>query len=170
MHIFRQFNVADFKSKAVKIIDDILKRGKLPIIVGGTGLYVWSVVDNLDIPKIAPSSKLRKELEKKSLAEMIALPTATAVRARVTALARTTSVAGAAATSAAAWLARDGAPSPDEARSLLQATVAGNGSNPSFGTIAGTVRVDSIEDAVEIDGGEMAAPVNCSGHGAPTIS
>ena len=52
----------------------------------------------------------------------------------------------------------------------ISATVAGNGSNPSNGTISGTVRVDSIEDAVEIDGGEMAAPVNCSGHGAPTIS
>jgi hypothetical protein len=50
------------------------------------------------------------------------------------------------------------------------AKVAGNGSNPSYGTISGYVRVESIEDAVEIDGGEMAAPVNCSGHLAPSIT
>lgn len=67
----KNFTVADFKEQATLQIQDILKRKKLPIIVGGTGLYIWAVVDNLDIPKVAPSMDLRKELEKKTQPELI---------------------------------------------------------------------------------------------------
>lgn len=66
-----EFTLADFKEQAEEIIKDILSRGKLPIIVGGTGLYVWSLVDNLEMPKVAPDNKLRAELEKKSLPELV---------------------------------------------------------------------------------------------------
>lgn len=66
-----EFTLADFKERAEEIIKDILSRGKLPIIVGGTGLYVWSLVDNLEMPKVAPDNKLRAELEKKSLPELV---------------------------------------------------------------------------------------------------
>ncbi len=65
------FSLADFKKIAINSIYDILKRGKLPIIVGGTGLYVWAIVDNLDIPTVKPNLELRKELEKKSLSELV---------------------------------------------------------------------------------------------------
>jgi len=68
------FTVVDFKERAITRIDDILKRGKLPIIVGGTGLYISSIVDNLDIPKVAPDAALRTELERKNpdeLAQML---------------------------------------------------------------------------------------------------
>lgn len=65
------FTVADFKVQAIAHIDDILKHNKLPIIVGGTGLYIWSVVDNLEIPKVAPNTELRMELEKKTQPELI---------------------------------------------------------------------------------------------------
>jgi tRNA dimethylallyltransferase len=44
------YTVAEYKKNAVKIIKNIQKRGKLPILTGGTGLYVKAVVDNLDIP------------------------------------------------------------------------------------------------------------------------
>jgi len=57
------YTVAEYKEDAVKIIQDIQKRGKLPIMVGGTGLYIKSVVENLDIPKIEANLKLRKEIE-----------------------------------------------------------------------------------------------------------
>jgi tRNA dimethylallyltransferase len=67
------FTLADFKEKAIKAIDDILHREKLPIIVGGTGLYIQSIVDNLEIPKIAPNNELRAELEKKTLDEQVAM-------------------------------------------------------------------------------------------------
>lgn len=67
------FTVADFKERAVIRINDILKRNKLPIMVGGTGLYIRSVVDNLDIPKAAPGMELRKKLENKSSDELVGM-------------------------------------------------------------------------------------------------
>ena len=67
------FSLADFKKAAIEAVRDILQRGKLPIVVGGTGLYIWALLDNLDIPKVQPDSKLRKELESKSLAELVRL-------------------------------------------------------------------------------------------------
>jgi len=57
------YSVADYKHDAIKVIHGILKRGKLPILVGGTGLYVKAVVENLDIPKVAAKPELRKKLE-----------------------------------------------------------------------------------------------------------
>lgn len=67
------FTLADFKERAQAAITDILARGRLPLIVGGTGLYVWTLIDNLDIPRVPPNKKLRKELEKKTLPELVAL-------------------------------------------------------------------------------------------------
>ncbi|MDD5626277.1 MAG: tRNA (adenosine(37)-N6)-dimethylallyltransferase MiaA [Patescibacteria group bacterium] len=60
----QEFTVAQFKQKAIEIIDDIQKRNKTPFLVGGTGLYISSLVDNFDIPAIAPDKKLRSKLEK----------------------------------------------------------------------------------------------------------
>ncbi|MFH1292438.1 MAG: tRNA (adenosine(37)-N6)-dimethylallyltransferase MiaA [bacterium] len=67
----QEFSLADFKKRAVEIIKDIHARGKLPFLVGGTGLYISSLVDNFDIPKIEPDQKLRKELESKTLGELV---------------------------------------------------------------------------------------------------
>ncbi len=66
----KDFSLADYKAVATKSIKDILSRNKLPIVVGGTGLYIQTLVENLDIPKVAPSNEIRKNLEKKSLAEL----------------------------------------------------------------------------------------------------
>jgi len=57
------YTVADYKKDAVTAIRKILKKGKLPILVGGTGLYVRAVVNNLDIPAVAADQKLRLRLE-----------------------------------------------------------------------------------------------------------
>lgn len=46
----RQFNVARYQKLARLAIDDILRRGKLPIIVGGSGLYLQALVDNYKLP------------------------------------------------------------------------------------------------------------------------
>ena len=43
-----KFSVADFKKMCYDKITDIIKRGKVPVIVGGTGLYVSSVVNNMN--------------------------------------------------------------------------------------------------------------------------
>jgi len=59
----RAFSVIRFKKKADKVIADILKRGKLPIIAGGTGFYIQAIVDNIVLPEVKPNLILRKELE-----------------------------------------------------------------------------------------------------------
>jgi tRNA dimethylallyltransferase len=59
-----EFTLADYKKKAVAAIRDILKRGKVPFLVGGTGLYIQAVVDNLEIPAVPPNKKLRAQFEK----------------------------------------------------------------------------------------------------------
>lgn len=58
------YTVAEYKHDAIEAIRAILKNRKLPILIGGTGLYVKAVIDNLDIPNVPPDAKLRAELEK----------------------------------------------------------------------------------------------------------
>lgn len=60
----KTLTLAEYKKLALKAIDGILKRGKLPIVVGGTGLYVQALVDNLKIPEVPPNMKLRAKLSK----------------------------------------------------------------------------------------------------------
>jgi len=61
-----KFNVANFKKMADATIVDILSRGKLPILCGGTGFYIDAVAKNILIPEVPPNEKLRKVLEKKT--------------------------------------------------------------------------------------------------------
>ena len=56
------FTVADFKNSAKKIITDINKRDGLPFLVGGTGLYINSLVYNLDFTETKPDYEYRNEL------------------------------------------------------------------------------------------------------------
>lgn len=60
------YNVAKFKKQAIKHIEDILSRGKVPIICGGTGFWIKAIVDDVSFPKVKPDWKLREKLEKKS--------------------------------------------------------------------------------------------------------
>ena len=64
------FTVANFKECAEKAIEKIFAKNKTPIIVGGTGLYIQAIVDNIVLPEVKPDWKLRKELEKKTTEEM----------------------------------------------------------------------------------------------------
>lgn len=67
------YNVSKYKIKSQKIIADILKRGKLPIICGGTGFYIDAVVDNIILPEVLPNQKLRNILEKKSVSTLFTM-------------------------------------------------------------------------------------------------
>jgi tRNA dimethylallyltransferase len=62
----RQYSVARFQRDAKKIIADILKRGHLPILCGGTMHWVDAVVYNQPLPDVKPNLKLRARLEKQS--------------------------------------------------------------------------------------------------------
>ena len=57
------YNVSKFKKEADKIIADIFRRGKLPIICGGTGFWIKAIVDNISFPEVRPDKELRKALE-----------------------------------------------------------------------------------------------------------
>jgi len=57
------FTMADFQRLAYAAIDDVLSRGKIPFLVGGTGLYVDAVCDGYVLSHIAPDLDYRRELE-----------------------------------------------------------------------------------------------------------
>lgn len=66
----KRFSVAEYKKLALKAVDNVLSRGKLPIIAGGTGFYIQAIVDNTNFPRVAPNEQLRKELKDKSKEEL----------------------------------------------------------------------------------------------------
>ncbi len=59
-----QFSVEKFRLLAEKAIDDILSRGKLPIICGGTGFYIQAIVDGIVLPDVPANLELRTKLRK----------------------------------------------------------------------------------------------------------
>lgn len=58
------YSVANFFDDAKIAIEKIRQKGKTPVIVGGTGLYFRILLENFDLPRVAPDYKLREELEK----------------------------------------------------------------------------------------------------------
>ena len=58
------FSVADYKEQGEKTIKEIISRGKLPIIVGGTGLYINSLTCNMNFTEAEKDEEYRKELDK----------------------------------------------------------------------------------------------------------
>lgn len=64
------YTVAQYKKDSLDAIHDILRRGKLPIICGGTGFYIQALVDGMILPNVPPNPKLRKILEKKTVTEL----------------------------------------------------------------------------------------------------
>lgn len=59
-----------YKKEGTTIIEKILKKGKTPIIVGGTGLYIDILLKNFDLPEIEANQTLRAELKKFSKSEL----------------------------------------------------------------------------------------------------
>jgi tRNA dimethylallyltransferase len=60
------FSLAQYQEMAYKVIDDIHSRNKTPFLVGGSGQYVWAVLEGWEIPRIPPNLELRKDLENKA--------------------------------------------------------------------------------------------------------
>ena len=65
-----RFTVSQYQKLGLKAIKSIQKKDKLPILVGGTGFYIQSIVDGIVIPEVKPDWNLRKKLEKKSNEEL----------------------------------------------------------------------------------------------------
>lgn len=65
-----EYSVSHFQSFAKTRIEDILSRQKLPILVGGTGLYINSIIGNINTTHIPQNEKLRKDLSFKNASEL----------------------------------------------------------------------------------------------------
>ena len=63
------YNLADFQRLAYQTIDEIQSRGKLPFLVGGSGLYVWTTLEGWQIPQVSPNMGLRQSLEARAKVE-----------------------------------------------------------------------------------------------------
>ena len=62
----QEFSLPEYQKLANDAIIDIQSRGKLPLLVGGSGLYVWAVLEGWVVPKVAPDVTFRRGLEKKA--------------------------------------------------------------------------------------------------------
>jgi tRNA dimethylallyltransferase len=69
----RIFTVAQYQKLAKKALKDIIRRGKIPIICGGTGLYIDALIYDLKFPKVPPQKKLRVKLEMLELPKLLEL-------------------------------------------------------------------------------------------------
>ena len=69
----KTYTVAQFKKRAEREIDAILKRGHVPILVGGSHLYMRALLYNYSIPSVKPDAKYRKLLESKTTNQLLAL-------------------------------------------------------------------------------------------------
>lgn len=69
----RTYSVAQFQKKATAHIKDILKRGKTPIVCGGTGFYIDALIYGSNFPKVKANQQLRDELNKKTVEELFTI-------------------------------------------------------------------------------------------------
>ncbi|MCL2679350.1 MAG: tRNA (adenosine(37)-N6)-dimethylallyltransferase MiaA [Dehalococcoidia bacterium] len=60
------FSLTQYQEEACRAIDDIYSRGNLPLLTGGSGLYVWAILEGWQIPKVAPDVELRRQLEERA--------------------------------------------------------------------------------------------------------
>ncbi len=63
------YTLAQYQADAYAAIEDIFSRGRRPLLVGGTGLYVRAVTEGLQIPAVPPNTDLRKQLEERAAHE-----------------------------------------------------------------------------------------------------
>jgi len=66
-----KFDLAKYRKLAVLAIDKILEKGRLPIIVGGSGLYLQALVDNYELSSVKPNLARRLILEKMTAVELL---------------------------------------------------------------------------------------------------
>ena len=68
-----EYNVYRFQRDFLRLFTEISGRGVLPVLCGGTGLYIESVLRNFDLPDVPPDASLREDLEKKSYDELVGI-------------------------------------------------------------------------------------------------
>jgi tRNA dimethylallyltransferase len=67
----RKFTVVQYRNLARKEINRIFKKGKVPVICGGTAFYIYALIDGIVIPKVKPDWRLRQKLERLSTEQLL---------------------------------------------------------------------------------------------------
>ena len=62
----KSFSLSQYQQLAYEVIEDIQQRDKLALLVGGSGLYVWSILEGWGIPEVPPDPELRHQLEREA--------------------------------------------------------------------------------------------------------
>jgi tRNA dimethylallyltransferase len=65
------FSLAQYQRAAYSAIDSIAGAGKMPLLVGGTGLYISAIVEGYELVDVPPNEELRAELERLPLAQLV---------------------------------------------------------------------------------------------------
>jgi tRNA dimethylallyltransferase len=65
-----EFNLFEFQTGFYEVYSSLIKRNVLPVMVGGTGLYLESIILNYQLPPAPPDEELRKDLQTKSIEEL----------------------------------------------------------------------------------------------------
>jgi len=63
------FSLAMFQTLAYNTIEAVQKQKRIPLLVGGSGLYIWSVLERWQMPHVPPDRELRQNLEQKAASE-----------------------------------------------------------------------------------------------------
>ena len=58
--------LAEYKELALQAINEVYAKGHIPVLVGGTGLYLSSIIEDYKIPQIPPDARLREKLQKEA--------------------------------------------------------------------------------------------------------
>ena len=63
------FSLALYQSLACATVEDIMQRGKLPVLIGGSGLYIWAILEGWNIPQVPPNPDFRRRMEQRASVE-----------------------------------------------------------------------------------------------------
>jgi tRNA dimethylallyltransferase len=67
----QSFSLALYQSEALRSIEAVMHGGRLPVLVGGSGLYVWAILEGWTVPEVPPDPGLRRRLAERAAAEGI---------------------------------------------------------------------------------------------------
>ncbi len=60
-----EFSLALYQEQANAAIQDVLRRGRLPLLVGGSGQYVWAVLEGVRVPRVPPDTAFRRAMQER---------------------------------------------------------------------------------------------------------
>lgn len=65
-----RLNLFTYLQEANRVIDDIISRGRIPVVCGGTGMYIEALINGISLPQVPENPQLREELKDKTLPEL----------------------------------------------------------------------------------------------------